>query len=182
MCANDTLSYGFFFARSLFISSSSCSQCFFFFSSSSIFNIFILFWEWKSEDLPCTHWVSLSLLPVASRWCELYVIVMCYCNCLYFQFSLSEVYFVVRFIHSFRKLSDSRLDPIGCIHKDRLFRSHIRLRDRVRYNIDLFFFLDFFLSVSKSVCVYFQTTIYIFFYTFSIFSDFGSVWFLLFSK
>lgn len=61
-------------------------------------------------------WHSISfVLSVSKKWLWLWLwlrcVCVCHCCCLYFQFSRSEVYswYV---LYSFRKRTDSRLDPI----------------------------------------------------------------------
>lgn len=127
------------------------------------FRSIFFFWFGVKIFRFASHWISLSCCVTVNC-----VYVMCYCYCLYFQFSLSEVYFVVCFIYSFRKLSDSRLDPIGCIHKDRLFRSYIH--SGIVFNISTSLFSSyasyvfFFIYFKKCLCLFLKTTF--FFYIF----------------
>lgn len=107
------------------------------------------------------------------------VIAMCHCCCLYFQFSRSEVYswYV---LYSFRKRSDSRLDPIEDVYSHQkqsyslsltqyLFTIFSSFRSFVRCVVAFFVYFFCILSISKSVCVYFQN--------YFLFSNFGSLFF-----
>lgn len=120
------------------------------------------------------------------------VVCVCHCCCLYFQFSRSEVYswYV---LYSFRKRTDSRLDPIEdvftpkhsyflSVTQDFLFFFHVysfhfALSLLFRFSLFIFHHFPFFciLSISKSVCVYFQN--YFLFFRISIRSFFQvNIW------
>lgn len=136
-------------------------------------------------------WHSISfVLSVSKKW--LWLRCVCHCCCLYFQFSRSEVYswYV---LYSFRKLTDSRLDPIEDVFTPKhsyflsvtqdfffflhVYSCHFALSLLLRFSLFIFHHFPFFciLSISKSVCVYFQN--YFLFFRISIRSFFQvNIW------
>lgn len=100
-------------------------------------------------------WHSISfVLSVSKKWLWLWLWLrcVCHCCCLYFQFSRSEVYswYV---LYSFRKLTDSRLDPIEDVFTP-------------KHSYFLSVTQDFFSScmfiLATSLCRYFFGSLYLF--------------------
>lgn len=112
-------------------------------------------------------WHSISfVLSVSKKWLWLWLwlrcVCVCHCCCLYFQFSRSEVYswYV---LYSFRKRTDSRLDPIEDVFtpKHSYFLSVTQ---------DFFIFLPCLFFPLRSVATF--SVLFIYFPSFSLFLHF----------
>lgn len=127
------------------------------------------------------HSISLCALRVCLKWVTMIVIAMCHCCCLYFQFSRSEVYswYV---LYSFRKRSDSRLDPIEDVYSHQKqsyslsltqyqfsFCSSFRSFVRCVVAFSVYFFFLHFIYFKECLCL-FPKLLLIFQFRFALFS------------
>lgn len=127
-------------AHTYCVTSEYCARCLCVHASDTLSNFRlthkIFRFAWHSISFVSVRWLRVWRASRCGYDCDCD---LCHCCCLYFQFSRSEVYswYV---LYSFRKLSDSRLDPIEDVFTSKQSYSFFLSIYLLLHNICFFFF------------------------------------------